>query len=320
MSARTAIEWATASWNPLRGTLGRHYCIKLSPGCDHCYASTMNRRLSRLAYPAAADVMIQDGQILAKQVGVVTDRVRLDRRVLAEPIRWRQPRRVFVCSMTDLFGEWVPDAWIAEVFGVMAATPHHTYMVLTKRPHRMARFVDALYSERFEWEHYIRAWVESAEGDERDDLEMHDFFSHVWLGVTVESDAYAWRAKVLAEIPAAVRWVSAEPLLGPLPSLDLSRVNWVVVGGESGGPPARRLIEPIGDPGPDRLRSMTFPTKWQPKAEALAWVRDLRDRAQAAGTAFFFKQWGGPHPKSGGRLLDRRAWDEYPTPRQAVAV
>jgi protein gp37 len=140
------------------------------------------------------------------------------------------------------------------VLAVMADTPAHTYQVLTKRPRRAA------------------------------DLDV-TWPPNVWLGVSVESDRYDWRAQTLADTPAAVRFISAEPLLGPLPHLDLSGIGWVIAGGESG------------------------PGYRPPEA---AWFRDLRDRCTAANVPFFFKQWGGPTPKAGGRLLDGRTWNQMP--------
>jgi protein gp37 len=170
------------------------------------------------------------------------------------PMRWRRPRRVFVNSMSDLFHARVPEAFIRDVLAVMADTPAHTYQVLTKRPRRAA------------------------------DLDV-TWPPNVWLGVSVESDRYDWRAQTLADTPAAVRFISAEPLLGPLPHLDLSGIGWVIAGGESG------------------------PGYRPPEA---AWFRDLRDRCTAANVPFFFKQWGGPTPKAGGRLLDGRTWNQMP--------
>jgi len=176
------------------------------------------------------------------------------------PLRWKRPRRIFVNSMSDLFHEQVPDEFIRRVFDVMARADWHTYQVLTKRPRRMARLAPTL------------PWP-----------------PHVWAGTSVELDRYAWRANdCLRRVPAAVRFVSAEPLLGPLPSLELDHLGWVIVGGESG--PGHRRCDP-------------------------AWVRDLRDRCLAAGVAFFLKQWGGRTPTAQGRMLDGRTWDEFPAPR-----
>jgi len=175
---------------------------------------------------------------------------------LQTPTRWRRPRVIFVNSMSDLFHPKVPANFVAQVFAVMAATPQHTYQVLTKRPKRARQL-----------------------------LRGRTPASNVWLGVSVEADRQVERAEILREVPAAVRFLSCEPLLGPLPSLDLGEVDWVIVGGESG---------------PD-FRPM--------RAE---WAVDLRDRCLEAGVPFFFKQWGGRTPKSGGRLLEDRTWDQMP--------
>ena len=176
---------------------------------------------------------------------------------LGLPLRWKRPRRIFVNSMSDLFHERVPDEFIRQVFDVMAQADWHTFQVLTKRPRRMANLAPTL------------PWP-----------------SHIWAGTSVELNRYAWRANdCLRRVPAAVRFVSAEPLLGPLPSLQVDHLHWLIVGGESG--PAHRPC--------DR-----------------SWVRDLRNRCSEAGVAFFLKQWGGRTPKTGGRTLDGRTWDEMP--------
>lgn len=176
------------------------------------------------------------------------------------PLRWRAPRTVFVDSMSDLFHPGVTEEFIARVFAVMAATPQHTYQVLTKRSRRLAQLALEL------------PWP-----------------SNVWIGTSIESDRYSYRAVHLRTVEAAaVRFLSLEPLLEPLRSLDLTGVDWVIVGGESG-----RGHRPID----------------------VSWVRDLRDRCVDAGVAFFFKQHGGRTPKSGGRDLDGRTWDEMPVAR-----
>lgn len=172
------------------------------------------------------------------------------------PLRWKKPRRIFVNSMSDLFHKDVPDDYIHRVFEVMARADWHNFQVLTKRPQRLARLAPEL------------PWP-----------------AHVWMGVSIESDEYTWRADSLRKAPAAVRFISAEPLLGPLPSLNLDGIHWLITGGESGH--GARLCDP-------------------------AWVRVLRDRCLEAGVAFFHKQWGGRTPKAGGRELDGRTWDEYP--------
>lgn len=182
---------------------------------------------------------------------------------LDQPRRWARPRVVFVNSMSDLFHERIPPSYIDRVLDVIRDTPRHTYQVLTKRPGRMASVLRRLQPEPLD---------------------------NLWLGTSIESDEYTWRADKLRKTPAAVRFLSCEPLLGPLPSLDLYKVDWLIAGGESGA--HHRPLD-------------------------AAWVRDLRDRSAAAGVAFFFKQWGGRTPKTGGRELDGRLWDEMPVVRTA---
>jgi protein gp37 len=172
------------------------------------------------------------------------------------PFKWKKPRRIFVNSMSDLFHKDVPDAFIRRVFDTMVRADRHTYQILTKRPQRLARLGRSL------------PWP-----------------PHVWIGVSVESNEYAWRADYLRQVPAAVRFISAEPLLGPVDELNLEGLHWVITGGESGI--GHRRCDPI-------------------------WVRDVRDRCVADGIPFFHKQWGGRTPKAGGRMLDGRTWDELP--------
>jgi protein gp37 len=173
------------------------------------------------------------------------------------PLRWKRPRMIFVNSMSDLFHEQIPESYIRQVFEVMVQADWHTFQVLTKRPKRMAELADRLPWPR-----------------------------NVWAGSSVELDRYAWRANhYLRQIPAAVRFVSAEPLLGPLPSLELDHLQWVITGGETGA--RHRPCDPD-------------------------WVRNLRDRCQEHKVAFFHKQWGGRSPKANGRLLDGRIWEEMP--------
>jgi protein gp37 len=193
------------------------------------------------------------------------ENVRLRRDKLAKPLSWKKPRMVFVNSMSDLFHPLVPGEYIAEVFKTMARCPEHTFQILTKRPRRM------------------RSWCE---------LHQPEPLPNVWLGTSIEDDERTVRAAPLRQTPAAVRFISAEPLLGPLHSLSLTAIDWLIVGGESG--PKHRPIE-------------------------ADWVRELLDMSQAQGTAFFFKQWGGRTPKAGGRELDGRTWDEMPTREQVVA-
>jgi len=256
MSANTSIEWTDASWNPIRGLKGRWSCTKVSPGCQNCYAEAMNVRFGGPPYTVGEDGL------------------RLDYEALELPLRWRKPRRVFVCSMTDLFDTRVPAPWIEKIFDVMVRASHHTYQVLTKRSNRMRDILGprprgiGLYAA----EGLVpRPWP------------------HIWLGVSVEDQERAdERVPDLLETPAAVRFVSAEPLLGPvdftrvdgstrdaLKGYDFEliepwpdnppKVDWVIVGGESG--PGARPCD-------------------------LAWIRSIRDQCRAAGAAVFVKQLG----------------------------
>jgi protein gp37 len=273
MAEKTSIEWTRSddgspgsTWNPITGVDGRWSCVKISPGCQHCYAERLNVRFGGPRYVVGADEL------------------QLHPIAMQDPLRWRKPRRIFVASMTDLFEERVPDVWIQQVWNVMLDAPRHTYQVLTKRARRMS-----------EW---VRINTMAAA--------MPEAHRHIWLGVSVENQAYAEeRIGWLLETPAAVRFLSVEPLLGPI---DLSKflatgkISWVIVGGESGGPDHRRLVSREG-------------AGWYPTAPALAWVRSLRDQCVAAGVPFHFKQWGGPTPKSGGRMLDGREWKQFPDVR-----
>ncbi len=234
MAARSSIEWTDATWNFVTG------CKHISPGCDNCYADALSHRLQAMGVNR-----YRNGFQLT-----------LHEDLLDLPRRWRDPRRIFVNSMSDLFHNDVPLDLIKRAFTVMAETPRHTYQILTKRADR-ARHVSASLP-----------WP-----------------SNVWMGVSIENQTYAFRAKRLRDIPAAVRFLSVEPLIGPV-KLDLAGIHWVIVGGESG----------------THARPMDA-----------TWARSVRDQCRAAGVAFFFKQWGGRTPKAGGRLLDGRTWDEFPS-------
>ena len=183
---------------------------------------------------------------------------------LDQPSRWRRPRMIFVNSMSDLFHERVPDEFIREVFAVMADASWHTFQVLTKRPERVLELAGSL------------PWP-----------------SNVWMGVSIENRRFVHRADCLREVEAAVRFISAEPLLGPLEGLDLDGISWLIAGGES-GPRHRRVDED--------------------------WIVDLRDRCREDGVAFFFKQWGGARPKSGGRELQGRTWDQIPKAHEPITI
>jgi protein gp37 len=280
MTDRSAIEWTQATWNPVTG------CDRISPGCQHCYALTLATRLKAMGQ--AKYQTDGDPRTSGSGFGVA-----IHPHALLEPLGWRRPRRIFVCSMADLFHARVPEAFIAQVFAVMATAGHHTYQVLTKRPLRMEHLLssDAFAEQVFQ--HATSYGVGSLTWP----------LPNVWLGTSVEDQPRAdQRVPKLLSTPAAIRFLSCEPLLGPVElapewmelklqvfasqgAVCFPRVDWIIVGGESG--PGHRPVDP-------------------------AWVRSLRDQALAAGVAFFFKQWGGRTPGAGGRLLDGRTWDLYP--------
>jgi protein gp37 len=293
MTDRSAIEWTQATWNPVTG------CDRISPGCQHCYALTLAKRLKAMGQAKYQT----DGRPPTSGPGFG---VAVHPWVLGEPLAWRMPRRIFVYSMADLFHARVPEAFIARVFAVMAATPQHTYQVLTKRPGRMARLLNG---DAFPDQVYRCAATHGL-------TSLTWPLSNLWLGTSVEDQQRAdQRIPLLLAAPAAIRFLSCEPLLGridlelaicqqtaPAYGRGLSRttvhlgdccrnalcaadLHWIIAGGESG--PGHRPVDP-------------------------AWVRFLRDQATATEVAFFFKQWGGRTPGAGGRLLDGRTWDQYP--------
>jgi protein gp37 len=272
MGDGSAIEWTDATWNPVTG------CSHVSEGCRHCYAETLSLRMGWSAKPWTAQNAREN---------VIVHHDRLD-----QPKRWKKPRRVFVNSMSDLFHELISFEFIRAVWAVMAGTTQHTYQILTKRPERMRPLVASLRRE-LPW----AVWP----------------LPNVWLGISCEDQRTAdERIPILLDTPAAVRFISAEPLLGPinlgalgsgpwwnaltgcgdragphgLEHMEQIRpLDWIICGGESG--PHRRLMDP-------------------------AWALSLRDQCVGAGVPFFFKQVGGRTPKAGGRMLDGRTWDEMP--------
>lgn len=250
MLGTSAIEWTDSVWNPLTG------CTRVTAGCERCYAFMLHDR--RYDYYRRHSGVYPNGRPMPKQYARPFSEIQLLPERLEQPLRMKQPRRIFVNSVSDLFHSDVPDDYIFQVFEVMRKAHWHTFQVLTKRAGRLRRLGRTL-----------------------------DWPANVWMGVSIEVDSLTPRADALREIAPAVRFVSCEPLLGPLPSLNLSGIDWVISGGESG--PEARTCQPD-------------------------WVRDLRDRCQAAGVSFFHKQWGGRTPKVGGRELDGRTWDEYPLP------
>lgn len=230
----TSIEWTEATWNPVTG------CSKISPGCQHCYAERMAKRLQAMGQPNYRDGFA----------------VRTHEHMLRLPSSWARPRMVFVNSMGDLFHEEVPIEFIMRVFDTMEQTPRHTYQLLTKRTDRLAEVAPLL-----------------------------NWPANVWMGVTVEDNERLARIDSLREVPAKVRFLSVEPLLGPLTDLNLSGVDWVIVGGESG--PRARPLDP-------------------------EWVLAIRDECVASSVPFFFKQWGGVRKKAAGRELENRTWNQMP--------
>ncbi|WP_449352112.1 DUF5131 family protein [Streptomyces shaanxiensis] len=285
MADNTTIEWTDRTWNPATG------CDRISPGCDNCYALKLAKRLKAMGQSKYQ----RDGDPRSSGPGFA---VTVHEHALLEPLRWRRPSKVFVNSMSDIGHARVPAAFVARIFATMALAPQHQFQVLTKRPRHLRRLLE---SQKFVDEVWAEMERLSADGTVplsrpvREDVRKRTVnwnalspwpLPNVWIGTSVESDEYCWRADELGHTPAAVRFLSLEPLLGPVPSLDLKGIDWVIVGGESG--PQHRPLD-------------------------LDWVRDIRDRCVDRRVALFFKQIGGLTPKAGGRLLDGRTWDEYPT-------
>lgn len=251
MAQSSSIEWTDATWNPVAG------CTPVSPGCLNCYAARMALRLERVGGATARKYAgtakrARDGR------PVFVGKITLDEEALDTPRSWRLPRVIFVNSMSDLFHERVPLSFIKRVFKVMEECPQHTFQVLTKRPEIAASVADKL------------PWP-----------------SNVWMGTSVETAKYYGRIANLATIAATVRFLSCEPLLGPMPDLPLNGIDWVIVGGES-GPGARPM--------------------------STEWVMAIRDRCDDARVPFFFKQWGGVRKSRTGRELDGREFNAMPEP------
>lgn len=234
MATKSRIEWTQATWNPLTG------CTKVSPGCKHCYAERLARRLNAMGAAKYANGF----------------NLTLHEEYLDLPLRWKRPQLIFVNSMSDLFHEAVPVEFIQRTFRVMEQASWHTFQVLTKRSARLRGVAPTL------------CWP-----------------ANVWMGVSVENERYGSRIDDLRSTKAQTKFLSLEPLLGPLPNLDLDDIDWVIVGGES-GPGARPMKE--------------------------EWVLDIRDQCLARGVPFFFKQWGGAQRRRAGRELQGRTWDEMP--------
>ena len=234
MATNSAIEWTESTWNPVTG------CTKISPGCAHCYAERMAKRLKAMGQPNYVNGF----------------RVSMHEKALTAPLSWKRPQTIFVNSMSDLFHKDVSREFIGQIFDVMEQAHWHRFQILTKRAGRLAQLAPSL------------SWPEN-----------------VWMGVTVESAGYVDRIDHLRTVGAHVRFLSLEPLLGPIPNLDLTGIDWAIVGGESG--PGSRPMD-------------------------IEWVRDLREQCQAAAVPFFFKQWGGTNKKKAGRELDGQTYDGMP--------
>ena len=253
MSQGSTIEWTETTWNPVVG------CTKVSSGCKNCYAERMAKRLA-----AMAEADISKGKNPGKKssyINVVTEKgwngkVYTDESSLKLPASWKRPRLVFVNSMSDLFHEAVPLDFIIKVFETMNKSPKHIFQVLTKRPDRVKEVANKL------------VWS-----------------SNIWMGTSVENKKVSSRVLDLIKVPAKIRFLSIEPLLGPLTNVSFEGIQWVIVGGES-GPQSRPMKE--------------------------SWVLNIRDQCVSKNIPFFFKQWGGVNKKKAGRLLEGQIWGEIP--------
>jgi protein gp37 len=242
VATKSSIEWTESTWNPLTG------CTKVSPGCKHCYAERMAKRLHAMGQPNYANGF----------------KLTLHPQSLEIPLGWKKPQMIFVNSMSDLFHKDVPIAFIQQVFDVMRRADWHRFQVLTKRAERLLEIDPQI-----------------------------DWPANVWMGVSVENQDYKYRIDLLRQTHAKIKFLSLEPLLGPLPRLNLKGINWVIVGGES-GPGARPVLE--------------------------EWVIDIRDQCKAKRVPFFFKQWGGVQKKRAGRLLQGKIYSQMPEQNWAGAT
>lgn len=237
MAQQSSIEWTEATWNPVTG------CNKISPGCKNCYAERLAARLQAMGsyrYRNGFEVTLQED-------------------IVELPLNWKQPKIIFVNSMSDLFHKDIPSDFIVKVFDTMKRADWHTFQILTKRSDRLLSLAPYL------------PWPKN-----------------VWMGVSVESPNYTFRIHELVKVPAAVRFLSVEPLLAAIPQLSLRGIDWVIVGGESG--PGAREMKP-------------------------EWVQQIRKRCREMKVPFFFKQWGGTNKKAAGRILNGKTYDKMPKPR-----
>lgn len=245
--ADTSIEWTDATWNPVAG------CSIISPGCKNCYAMRMAARLEAMRTKKYFGLTRKSGGR-----HIWTGKIFCDEAALVIPKQWKKPKKIFVNSMSDLFHQDVPYDFVAKVWEVMRGTPQHTYQILTKRPDRM------------------RDFVAKSNGS---------FLENVWLGTSVEDQRVIDRLDALRQIPAAIRFVSFEPLIGSVRGASLSNIHWAIVGGES-GPKSRPM--------------------------RVEWVDEIVEMCGVYGTTFFFKQWGGKNKKSTGRIYRDQTWDGLP--------
>ncbi len=234
MAMNSSIEWTESTWNPVTG------CTKISPGCRHCYAERMAKRLQAMGQPNYTRGF----------------ELSLHEKAMELPLVWKKPQTIFVNSMSDLFHEDVPAEFIQRVFRIMKQAHWHRFQILTKRTDRLLEL-----NHRLSWNF------------------------NIWMGVSVENQEYTYRVDHLLKVGAIIKFISFEPLLGPILGLNLRGINWVIVGGESG----------------HRARPMDA-----------TWAVSLRNQCQRTKVPFFFKQWGGPNRKKAGRKLEGRTWDEIP--------
>lgn len=252
--AETQIEWTDATWNPVAG------CNVVSAGCTNCYAMEMAKRLEAMGVAKYSGLTRKSGKR-----SVWNGIVREDKAALAIPIGWKKPRKIFVNSMSDLFHESVSEEFILEVWNVMRQTPHHNYQILTKRPERMVEIV----SKR-----------------------IQEVLPNVWLGTSVEDETVVTRIDALRLAPAAIRFISFEPLIGSVGVVDLKDIHWAIVGGESG-----KYARPVCE----------------------EWIDEIHEQCLVSNTAFFFKQWGTwgkdnkrRSKKANGREYKGQVWDQMP--------
>jgi len=260
MASSSEIEWTNATWNPVAG------CSIVSAGCTNCYAMQMARRLEAMGIEKYKGLTRKSNKRIIWN-GVVRE----DQNALAIPHRWKKPKKIFVNSMSDLFHERVSDEFILAVWEVMRETPRHNYQILTKRPHRMAEFVSGI---------------------------VKNVLPNVWLGTSIENSDVAERIDDLRVIPAAIRFISFEPLIGSIGEINLDGIHWAIVGGESGR--AARLIRE-------------------------EWIDEIHSQCIEHETAFFFKQWGTwgkdnkrRSKKANGRIYKNKIWDQMPEIRPSA--